>query len=128
LLRGGQLEQLTKDHTLTQLLIDCGELTDDEATDHPARSQLTRFVGMPADALPQALSLALAPGDRLLLCSDGLSGLLSHEQIQAILTEHPVPENACRQLVASANAAGGSDNITALVIEIGTEGSGITTA
>jgi protein phosphatase len=118
LLRGGQLEQLTKDHTLAQLLIDRGEMTLDEANTHPDLGQLTRYVGMGAESLPEAKCVALAPGDRLLLCSDGLSRMLSHRQILDVLSQQPIPDQACRHLIAAANQAGGSDNITAVVVTL----------
>jgi len=116
LLRGGKLECLTKDHTLIQLLLDTGEIKPDEAATHPARHKLTRFVGMPDEAQPDVRPLELAAGDTLLLCSDGLHGMLGDTDVLAILTASPNPEESCRRLVAAANAAGGKDNITVLVV------------
>lgn len=118
LLRAGNLRRLTKDHTIAQLLLDRGDLTPEEAAGHPTQSRLTRFVGMGTEAMPETETVGLSPGDRLLLCSDGLTGMLGDPQILAILTEHLAPEEACRQLVAAANEAGGKDNITAVLVQM----------
>lgn len=113
-LRG--LHRLTRDHSLAQALIDAGAITDQQAAGHPARGQLTRHMGMVGEALPDARRVALEPDDRLLLCSDGLTGMLDDARIQAILDRSPEPQHACRTLVEAANEAGGTDNITVLVI------------
>jgi PPM family protein phosphatase len=118
LLHAGRLECLTKDHTLAQLLADRGQITSHELATHSARGQLTRFVGMGTESLPDARLVTLAPGDRLLLCSDGLSSMLSDPQIRDILSQQAAPETACRQLIAAANHAGGKDNITAVVLAV----------
>lgn len=116
LLRNGELRLLTKDHTIVQLLIDEGELKPSESKEHPARGQLTRFVGMESDALPEVAAFPVRPADRLLLCSDGLFGMVSDEALADILIRNQEPAAACRELVDAANAAGGKDNITALIV------------
>jgi PPM family protein phosphatase len=118
LCRGSGMQRLTRDHTVVQVLLDGGVITPDEAASHPARNQLTRFVGMTGEPLPDVRLVDLLPGDRLLLCTDGLSGLLADQQLQALLAQHSDPARACRRLIEAANAAGGNDNVTALVVAL----------
>jgi serine/threonine protein phosphatase PrpC len=118
LLRGHKLQRLTRDHTLAQVLVDCGEIPAAEAARHPGRDRLTRFVGMADQALPEIRLLPLCTGDRLLLCTDGLTNCVAARELATILHRHAAPEEACRRLVAAANTAGGSDNITAVVVAI----------
>jgi len=117
LLRGCNLTQLTEDHSVVALLLRNGEITVEAAKEHAARSHLTRFVGMPMDVLPDVRSVSLRIGDRLLLCTDGLTGMVPDEQLAAILTDREDPEPTCRRLIAAANLAGGRDNITAVVVD-----------
>ena len=116
LIRSNLLEQLTKDHTLFQLLLEAGEVKPEEAAAHPARGRLTRFVGMAGEPLPMVRSKELERGDRLLLCTDGLTSMVSEADVFAILKQPRNPESLCRELVAAANSAGGRDNITVLII------------
>lgn len=118
LLHDANLQPLTRDHSIVQLLLDTGELTAEEARQHPARGQLTRHVGMQSEPLPDATVVDLVPGDRLLLCSDGLCGVLDHLELAAILRQQRDPEKACQRLISTANNAGGEDNITAVVLAV----------
>jgi serine/threonine protein phosphatase PrpC len=116
LLRGGRLRLLTKDHSVVQELIDRGHITPEEAETHPARNRITASVGMPGDPSPDSRRVPLQAGDRILLCSDGLAGMIADEEIAHILGEKESPEQICTRLIDAANHAGGHDNITAVVL------------
>jgi len=116
LFRDKLLTQLTQDHSVIALLLRHKEITEEEAKQHPARGRLSRYVGMEGDTFSDLHSVSLFPGDRLLLCSDGLTGMVSHSEINQVLMSCPDPEAACNELVDMANKAGGKDNITALII------------
>jgi len=117
LFRDGALRQLTEDHTMVQEMVRRGQLTPAQADNHPQRSIITRALGAEGDLDVDELAVDLRPGDRLLLCSDGLSGMVSDAAIAGALTEAADPQAACDRLVEMANEAGGDDNITAVVIE-----------
>jgi PPM family protein phosphatase len=116
LYRDRQVNRLTSDHTVVQAVIDAGELTPEQAAHHPSRSVVTRHVLMAPPANPDVRVLDLRPGDRILLCSDGLHGLVDDATLAAILTDYPDPGASCQALIDAANEAGGPDNITALVV------------
>jgi len=118
LFRRGRLQQLTADHTVTAALLHLGEIEEKDALGHPARHRLTRYVGMEGEALPDLRVVELRVGDRLLLCSDGLTGMVPDRHIAQVLRRQRTPEEACEALVAAANAAGGRDNVSAIVIDI----------
>jgi protein phosphatase len=118
LLRDRELRQLTRDHTLVQLLLDRQAIEAAEAAAHPSRGQVTRYVGMPHMPLPEIRRLQLQAHDRILLCSDGLTGMVADDQIKGLLMDEPHLDACCRRLLAAANAAGGTDNITAVVVDI----------
>ena len=118
LFRDGRVQRLTSDHTIVQAVVDAGEITEEEAAHHPNRSVLTRHVLMKPPSKPDSSAVGLQPGDRILLCSDGLHGLVDDTTLAAILARHPSPADACQVLIEAANQAGGSDNITAVVVNV----------
>jgi protein phosphatase len=123
LLRAGALRQLTDDHTLVNRMLKAGEISSEEAAQHPHRNVLTRVVGTDPEVQVDEDDVGLLDGDRLLLCSDGLTDMLTESQIQAILESTPEPQEAADRLVRAANRAGGIDNITVIVIDAaGTQG------
>jgi serine/threonine protein phosphatase PrpC len=117
LLRNGELSQVTVDHTLVQELIDEGRLRPDEAERHPQRSIITRALGVESDVEVDLFTYKLLSGDRLLLCSDGLSGVVDEHRIRNVLLRVPEPQRAAEKLVAMANEGGGPDNITVVVLD-----------
>jgi PPM family protein phosphatase len=118
LYRDGRLEQLTKDHSIIAMMLEDGELTPAEAKTHSARGIVTRFAGMEGTVYPDVTLLKVMPGDRLLLCSDGLNNMLSDEVISETLSGKGDLQKICQSLVAAANEAGGRDNITVLIIDL----------
>ena len=120
LLRGeGPPRQLTTDHTVVGELVRRGRLTPRQAATHPERSVLTRAVGLDPDVpVEQPAPLGLQPDDQLLLCSDGLTETVADEQLAAVLAGEADGEEACQALIAAANAAGGPDNITVVLLRV----------
>jgi protein phosphatase len=116
LLREGKLRQLTEDHSLVQRMVKEGKLTPQEAEVHPHRSVLTRALGVEPELLVDRETVEVRPADRILLCSDGLTTMIPEEEIQRIVAEHDDPQRAADALVAAANAAGGVDNVTAVIL------------
>lgn len=114
--RNHQLSQLTRDHSYIQEMVDRGELSADQARVHPDRNFITRAVGVQWDVEIDLQVLELEAGDRLLLCTDGLSNICTDEQIEQVLEEKPVEESA-EILVQLANQGGGHDNITVVIVE-----------
>ena len=122
-LREGQLEQLTEDHTLVGRMVQEGRLSVEEAQHHPQRSIITRALGVDEDVQVDLDTVELSAGDRLLICSDGLSSMVEDDQIRDVLARETDPQKAADGLVQLANEAGGDDNITVVVIDF-EEGSG----
>lgn len=111
------LRQLTVDHTAVQRAVDAGYLTPEQARVHPERSMLTRVIGSdPEVAVDTPPPLPLRDGDRVLLCSDGLTEPVDDDAVGALLRRHGDPEEACRALVAAALDGGGPDNVTVVVL------------
>jgi protein phosphatase len=117
LLRDGELFQITHDHTIVQSLLDEGRITPEEATTHPQRSLLLRAIDGSAVELDTSLHDA-EPGDRYLLCSDGLTTVVSIEVIRDTLRGVADPEQAAGRLIVAANEGGGPDNISCVVADI----------
>jgi PPM family protein phosphatase len=117
LVRGGELTQITTDHSLVEEMVRDGVLTPEQAEVHPQRSTITRALGIDPRVEVDEYPIELQPGDRILLCSDGLTTMVRPDEIAGILTREPDPKRAAQLLVDAANAAGGEDNITAVIIE-----------
>ena len=123
-LTGGQLQQITVDHSEVQELVDMGQITPDEALVHPRRHVVTRALGTGTDTEADYWLIPVEPGDRLLVCSDGLTGEVSDGQLQQILSTVANPQDACAAMVQAALRSGGRDNITVLVVDIETADEG----
>jgi PPM family protein phosphatase len=118
LLRDGELSRLTRDHTLVEELVRRGELTEDEAAEHPQRSIITRALGPEPDVDVDLRTHRAQPGDVVLLCSDGLTGMISEQDVAEILTSSRSLADAGHKLVDAANEAGGRDNITVVLFRL----------
>ena len=116
-LRKNRLVQISRDHSVVNELIEAGRLDPDKADEHAASGQITQYMGMDDLAQPHIRSFRLCPEDRLLLCSDGLTDMLSDRTIKTILCENQLPQQAVQCLVEQANQAGGLDNITVVLID-----------
>lgn len=116
-LREGFLERLTEDHSVVAEMMRRGLVTAEEAENHPRRNEILRSVGVAEEVDAEVSELDLEVGDRLLLCSDGLCGVVPDAAIERLLADHP-PGDAVERAVAAANELGGPDNITAVVIEV----------
>ena len=117
-LAGGELEQISVDHSVVQELVDSGELDADAAREHPERHVITRAVGTGEEPEPDYWLIPAGTADRLLICSDGLTSELQDDAIQAVLAGVADPQEAASRLVADALRAGGRDNITAVVVDV----------
>ena len=123
-LRDDQLEQMTKDHSLVAELERTGQITPEAAEHHPQRSIITRALGPEPDVEVDTYTLAGKPGDVFLLCSDGLTGMISDEDVSAILRGNDSLEAAADELIKAANQNGGKDNITVVMFRLGEDGAG----
>ena len=115
--KNNELTQLTEDHTVAAEYVALGQITAEEASDHPQSHMLTRCLGLTRSVEVDEINIDLEPGDRLLLCSDGLSSAMNHGTIANTLAEGTA-EEAAWKLVEEANDAGGNDNITVIVVDV----------
>jgi len=118
LLRAGQIVRITHDHSYVEELVDAGEITADEARVHPARSIITRALGSDPEMYADHFTLDVEKGDRIILCSDGLSSMIADEAIEDVALSCPTPQNCADALVQAALDAGGFDNVTVIVVDI----------
>ena len=118
LLHQGKLQQLTRDHSLMADMIEAGQLTPEEARTHPQRSVITRALGSDAHLHPDIYEINVETGDRLLICSDGLSGMVCDNEIESTLARVRDPQRCASQLVNEAIANGGHDNVTVIVADV----------
>jgi protein phosphatase len=123
-LRGGELLRLTDDHSLVDELIRQGRLTPEEALEHPQRSVITRALGPEGSVEVDTRSFRARPGDVYLLCSDGLTTMISEQLIAELLLANPILRDAGESLIAAANEAGGRDNITVVLLRLEEVGAG----
>ena len=117
-LRDGALQQLTRDHSAVQEMVDAGQITEEEARNHPHRNLITRALGAGAESHPDLTLLQPRIGDRYLLCSDGLSGELTEDIIQTLLVNSKNREEAVEVLINAALDAGGRDNIAVVIVDV----------
>ncbi|QIT45575.1 Stp1/IreP family PP2C-type Ser/Thr phosphatase [Streptomyces antibioticus] len=118
LLRDGVLTQITQDHTWVQRLVDEGRITEEEATTHPQRSLLMRALGSGEHVEPDLSIREVRAGDRYLICSDGLSGVVSHQTLEDTLASYQGPQETVQNLIELALRGGGPDNITVIVADV----------
>ena len=113
----GTFEQLTSDHTVVAEQLAAGHISPADAVTHPQRSMLTRVLGISSDIEVDSITFDSAPGDRLLICSDGLTNMVEDDRIAQLLAKGS-PEEAVWALIEEANRAGGHDNITVVVVDV----------
>ena len=118
LLHRGNLQRITRDHSLVADMVEAGEITEEQARVHPQRSVITRALGSDPRTLPDIYEMTLEGGDRLLLCSDGLSSMIEDDVIQSVLVRRCDPQLCANILVNEAIKEGGYDNVTAVVIDV----------
>lgn len=118
LLRDGVLTQITQDHTWVQRLVDEGRITEEEATTHPQRSLLMRALGSGERVEPDLSIREVRVGDRYMICSDGLSGVVSHQTLEDTLAGYQAPHETVQELIQLALRGGGPDNITCIVADV----------
>ena len=110
--------QISVDHSLVERLVATGQITREEAANHPQKNVIYRVIGDKASVENDIFEQRLAPGEALLLCSDGLDGMVPDDQIWHIWRTSTSPREACERLVEAANEAGGVDNITTVIVQV----------
>ena len=111
-----EIRRVTKDHSYVQALIDEGQITEEEAREHPQKNVITKAVGIMESVEPDTMKLTLDTDESLLLCCDGVIAHLTDEDIHKIICNTNDPQNACQQIVDLANKRGGSDNISLIIL------------
>lgn len=119
LLRGDAISRLTEDHSFVTELVKLGRISEEEAIAHPQRNVVTRALGTQSTVEADFYEEAIQPGDMVILCTDGLWGEVSEEEMVQMVTQPLHPKEMAGELVALANQRGGSDNITVIVLQIG---------
>ena len=122
LLHQGTLVRITHDHSYVEELVDSGQITADEARTHPSRSIITRALGSDPDMYADHFTLEVNTGDRIILCSDGLSSMISDSEMESLAVSSATPQQAADNLVAAALTAGGADNVTVVVADVLNDG------
>lgn len=115
----GGLVQLTQDHSIVGEMIREGRLTEDDARNHPSRNIITKAIGTSSDVNPDLISVKLNPKDKLLLCTDGLTAMLTDAEISEITAQRIDPQQICEELAVKANTLGGIDNISLVLVDFG---------
>ena len=110
------IRQITLDHSLVEELIRTGQLDRNKGRNHPEKNIITKAMGSRDEAMPDFFEITLSPGDKILMCSDGLSNMVENDEIRDIITEAKSPEIAVEMLIEKANYYGGNDNISVVVI------------
>ncbi|WP_028263628.1 Stp1/IreP family PP2C-type Ser/Thr phosphatase [Atopobium fossor] len=125
ILHEGTLVRVTHDHSFVEELVDAGEITADEARTHPSRSVITRALGSDPNMYADHFTLDIEKGDRIIICSDGLSSMVTDSTIEDLAVSSATPQQAADNLVAEALAEGGHDNVTVIVVDVTNDGSDI---
>ncbi|WP_242981220.1 Stp1/IreP family PP2C-type Ser/Thr phosphatase [Ruminiclostridium sufflavum] len=115
IIRGNTIQKVTSDHSFIEELVKNGTITKDEAINHPKRNVITRAVGYEHDLLVDTYEVEVLENDGILVCTDGLTNMLSEKEILEIITKAENPQSACDSLIQNANNKGGEDNITVIV-------------
>lgn len=117
LIRNNNIKQISKDHSFVAELLETGQITPEEARNHPNRNIITRALGVEGESNPDLFTLGLKKSDRILICSDGLHTMLNDKEILDTIKNYPSLEDSCSKLISEANNRGGLDNITAVLID-----------